>query len=124
MAMEIKHILTDAKGSYYFGTIDGYSGDKHREAYLEASEFVLSALEKLFDKQIEIKTKENVFQVTNIDTPYFFRNLRTFLEKMYDSRESEMCILSERLVIKIYSDPVVVNYYYGVDKKEKRKIRC
>jgi hypothetical protein len=60
---------------------------------------------------------------SSIKTNNFFENLEIFLSDIYNSDGHEVNIISGKLFINIYSDPVVIQVYYGDNISEREKLR-
>ena len=122
--------ITYAKCDFYFGYIDGLSGDEHRDAAIKEIVFLFKRLDFLFydseilrlemknnftleDMNINCNKKRKTLKCT-ICKNEFFDKLEIIIGKVYDSNVS-FKVKTEKLCVDLYFDPVDIQFKYSDD---------
>lgn len=124
--------------SLYFGESDSLSEEAHEETYLTGCVYILNGIKLLLSNTIVVKSKKEIdFKFLDEkngekkEAEYFSYcfSKKEFLKKqdavfksIYFSRNNEVMIISEKLILNICSDPIDIRMYYGDEKDEQRKL--
>ena len=119
LGMEIEDIVDSFEMNFYFDNIDKLSGVEHLKKFNTALKNILIYTRYFFKEDVDILFKNKNFHFNNYDD--LMSNFENICEEIYKCH-NDCKIISGKLILEIWSDPVFISIKYNLESEKKFSI--